>query len=81
MSQFPPRHPEPGAIRHVCQQLLALGLILAALTPAANIVSLDVVTGGPGQPRRRRRCRPSSPAYVRESRQESLVPDGPLDAR
>ena len=38
----------------VCQQLLALGLILAALTPAANVVSLDVVTGPTGSPPRRR---------------------------
>ena len=29
-----------------CQQLLALAVVLAALTPAAGIVTLDVV-GGP----------------------------------
>ena len=42
----------------VCQQVLALGVVVAALTPAASVVSLDVVretpaagTGaGPGDP-------------------------------
>ena len=27
----------------VCQQFLALGLVLAVLTPAARIISLDIV--------------------------------------
>ncbi len=63
----------------VCQQLLALGLILAALTPAANIVSLDVVTGPTGA------ARPADvplafAAYARATEKESLVPDGPVDA-
>ena len=31
-----------------CQQLLALGLVLAVLTPAASVVSLDVVREEPG---------------------------------
>ena len=30
-----------------CQQLLALAVVLAALTPAAGIVTLDVVDSGP----------------------------------
>jgi hypothetical protein len=30
-----------------CQQLLALAVVLAALTPAAGIVTLDVVGSGP----------------------------------
>jgi hypothetical protein len=33
-----------------CQQLLALGAVLAVLTPAASVVSLDVVHRGPGRP-------------------------------
>ena len=33
-----------------CQQLLALGAVLAVLTPAASVVSLDVVHRGPGVP-------------------------------
>ncbi|GAB6983904.1 FG-GAP-like repeat-containing protein [Nocardioides pyridinolyticus] len=32
----------------LCQQLLALGVVIAALTPAANVVSLDVVRETPG---------------------------------
>lgn len=31
----------------VCQQLLALGAVLAVLAPAAGVVSLDVVTRQP----------------------------------
>ncbi len=69
----------------VCQQLLALGLILAALTPAANIVSLDVVTGGPGVTGPGATGASEVPAefaaYVRASQQESVLPDGPVDAK
>lgn len=32
----------------LCQQLLALGVVIAALTPAASVVSLDVVRESPG---------------------------------
>ena len=28
-----------------CQQLLALGVVLVVLTPAASVISLDVVSG------------------------------------
>src|SRR5262245_39766867 len=31
----------------LCQQLLALGVVIAALTPAASVVSLDVVRETP----------------------------------
>ncbi len=68
-----------------CQQLLALGAVLAVLTPAASVISLDVVGQAP---------RPESPdgvragsghavelsAYTRETRRESLVPTAPVDA-
>ncbi len=39
----------PGQARFVtaCQQLLALGVVLAVLTPAASVVSLDVVGSAP----------------------------------
>jgi hypothetical protein len=39
----------PGRSRFVtaCQQMLALGVVLAALTPAASVVSLDVVGTAP----------------------------------
>ena len=33
-----------------CQQLLALAVVLAVLTPAASIVTLDVVGSGPDGP-------------------------------
>ncbi len=68
-----------------CQQLLVLGAVLAVLTPAASVISLDVVGQAPA---------PTSPgshqagsghamelsAYTRESRRESVVPTGPVDA-
>ena len=38
-----------------CQQLLALGVVLAVLTPAAGVISLDIV----GQAPRRRPARPA----------------------
>jgi hypothetical protein len=43
----------PSRARYVttCQQLLALGVVLVALAPAAGVVSLDVVGVEPdGQP-------------------------------
>ena len=33
-----------------CQQLLALAVVLAVLTPAASLVTLDVVGSGPEGP-------------------------------
>ena len=40
----------PSKARFVtaCQQLLALGVVLAVLTPAAGIISIDVVGETPG---------------------------------
>src|SRR5665809_119005 len=68
-----------------CQQLLALGAVLAVLTPAASIISLDVVHQAPAS---------QSPggitagsghaleltAYTREARRTSRVPTAPVDA-
>jgi hypothetical protein len=50
----------PRRSRYVtaCQQLLALGVVLAALTPAASVVSLDVVGSAPGRA-------PATPAWSR----------------
>ncbi len=41
-----PRHPR---FVTACQQLLVLGVICAALTPAANVVSLELVPRGPAE--------------------------------
>lgn len=56
-----------------CQQLLALGVVLAALTPAASVVSLDVVRDTPGAGRT---TLPDAglAAYTRESARASRVP-------
>ena len=34
----------------LCQQLLALGVVLTVLTPASGVVSLDIVGERPGPP-------------------------------
>ena len=61
-----------------CQQLLALGVVLAALTPAASVITLDVVGTGPtGR-------QPASPetaalaAYTAEAVRPSRVPTTPV---
>src|SRR3954471_12002158 len=71
----------PSKIRFVtaCQQLLALRLVIAVLTPAASVVSLDVVhdrpdegTGATSAPAG---LAADLSAYVRESARTSTVPD------
>ena len=59
----------------LCQQLLALGVVLAVLTPASGVVSLDIVGERPG--------RPAAPAAlmsatVPESAVEPTVTEVPL---
>ena len=51
-------HPTQARFVTACQQLLALGVVLAVLTPAASVISLDVVSEAPGarRPAPRRRC-------------------------
>ena len=59
-----------------CQQVLALAVVCAALTPAVSVISLDVVS------------EPSAPEagalmadYGREALKTSKVPTGPVSAR
>src|SRR4051794_27588414 len=65
----------PSQVRFVtaCQQLLALGVVLAVLTPAASIVSLDVVARQPTQ-------RASAAAYVTSS-SRATVPTGTVEPK
>ena len=65
-----------------CQQVLALGAVLAVLTPAATLVSLDVVREVPAQdaPTAARHALGLS-AYTREARRPSRLPAAPTDAR
>ena len=63
----------PSQVRYVtaCQQLLALGVVLAVLAPAATVISLDVVISQPG----------AAPASAtRSDARAALVPEGPVDA-
>jgi hypothetical protein len=61
-----------------CQQLLALAVVLAALTPAASVVTLDVVGTGPVG------TGVTAPAalaaYTAEAVQDSRVPTAPVKA-
>jgi hypothetical protein len=70
----------PSKIRFVtaCQQLLALGLVIAVLTPAASVISLDVVHDRPGESAASGLAADLS-AYVRESSRASTVPDQVVD--
>ncbi|WP_051551300.1 FG-GAP-like repeat-containing protein [Nocardioides sp. URHA0020] len=61
-----------------CQQLLALGLVLAVLTPAASIISLDVVHDSPASAGPTGLAADLS-AYVKESARASTVPDEVVD--
>ncbi|MGH3361812.1 MAG: peptidoglycan recognition protein family protein, partial [Nocardioides sp.] len=64
-----------------CQQLLALGVVVAALTPAASVVSLDVIGQRPGSaPATAGRPSAGSAAYSREARRPSVLPDQVVDA-
>ncbi|HTW17874.1 MAG TPA: N-acetylmuramoyl-L-alanine amidase [Nocardioides sp.] len=62
-----------------CQQLLALGVVLAVLTPAASVVTLDVIHNDPA-------VSSSGPAtaglaaYTAASAEPSLVPTAPVEA-
>jgi hypothetical protein len=68
----------PSKTRYItaCQQMLALGVVLAALTPAASVVSLDVVREVPG-------AAPANvghlSAYARAATGRSVVPTEPVD--
>src|SRR3954463_15449512 len=64
-----------------CQQLLALAVVLAVLTPAASIVTLDVVGSAPGGPAGATAlARPSAPtaAYTAPAVRPSRGPPAPV---
>ncbi len=68
-----------------CQQLLALGAVLAVLTPAAAVISLDVVrqapaTEPPGGISAGSGHALEFAAYTREAQRTSRVPTAPVDA-
>jgi uncharacterized protein with LGFP repeats len=71
----------PSKIRFVtaCQQLLALGLVIAVLTPAASVISLDVVHDRPDGATAATGLAADLSAYVRESSRTSTVPDQVVD--
>ncbi|GCD91658.1 FG-GAP-like repeat-containing protein [Nocardioides sp. LS1] len=71
----------PSKTRYVtaCQQLLALGLVLAALTPAASVISLDVVREEPSRGASAGHPAASLSAYTKAQAKESVLPAAPVD--
>jgi len=77
-----------GRLRHrrtryvaTCQQLLVLGVVFAALIPAATVVSLDVVRPGTaGGQADGSSSAGALAAYVAAATTPSAVPAGPVDA-
>lgn len=65
----------PSRARFVtaCQQLLALGVVLAVLTPAASVISLDIVAHPPAE------ARPELAAAVAAMPTARRVPSAPVD--
>ncbi|MEX0429692.1 FG-GAP-like repeat-containing protein [Nocardioides sp. DS6] len=63
-----------------CQQLLVLGVVFAALIPAASIVSLDVVKQSPDASVRASGPAAAMAAYIRAAETPSTVPAAPVDA-
>jgi len=61
-----------------CQQLLALAVVLAALTPAAGIVTLDVVGSAPEAGTTMPRPTARTAAYTAEAVRSSRVPTAPV---
>jgi hypothetical protein len=61
-----------------CQQLLALGVVLAALTPAASVVTLDVVGTSPAGQQPLPRPTARTAAYTAEAVRASRVPTAPV---
>ena len=74
-----PSGPTPFQARFVTatQQLLALAVVCAALTPAVGVISLDVVAQAP---RQRRAPAALMSAYGEEALKSSKLPSGPVSA-
>jgi hypothetical protein len=75
----------PSKTRFVtaCQQILALGVVLAALTPAATVISLDVVGETPSGAPRAAAPAPAAQfaAYTRAQARKSVVPTQTVDPK
>ncbi len=77
----PPATMRAGQARYVtaCQQLLALGVVLVALTPAASVVSLDVVASPSTAHRAASGPAVSLAAYTDARRKPAVVDTGPVE--
>ncbi len=72
------RSPHRARLVTACSQLLALGVVVAALAPSTGIVSLEVVGPDPAAPVPARAS--AFPAYDAKAQQASLVSAEPADA-
>ena len=71
--------PSKSSFITACQQVLALGVVIAALTPAASVVSLDVVRESPDGPSRYAPIRGDLAAYTRAAERPAKVPTQVVD--
>jgi N-acetylmuramoyl-L-alanine amidase/FG-GAP-like repeat len=73
----------PSQARFVtaCQQMLALGVVLAVLTPAAGIISIDVVGETPGTAPRDMAGGAAFAAYTNEASRPSVLPGEAVAAK
>ncbi|HEU5038286.1 MAG TPA: FG-GAP-like repeat-containing protein [Nocardioides sp.] len=62
-----------------CQQILALGVVLAALTPAASVISLDVVRESPVGTSQQTPLEGDLAAYTRAAEKPAKVPTEVVD--
>ena len=72
--------PQQARFVTVCQQLLALGVVLAILTPAAGVISLDVVVRQPVGSAAGSTAAPMA-AYARAATVPSAVPTAAVDPK
>lgn len=71
-------HPQKSRFIALCQQLLVLGAVFAALVPAASVVNLDVVRKAPGGAAATGTAAALA-AYEAVAHQPSVVPAGAVD--
>ncbi|WP_051549119.1 FG-GAP-like repeat-containing protein [Nocardioides sp. URHA0032] len=71
--------PSKSSFVTACQQFLALGVVIAALTPAASVVSLDVVRESPSGQYGQAPLQGDLAAYTRAAERPAKVPTAVVD--
>jgi hypothetical protein len=73
-------HPSKARYVTACQQLLALGAVLAVLAPATGVISLDVIAQHPRSTEPAHSVTARSPEQARSDARPAAVPSAPVDA-